>query len=465
MINMEYIFFGIGLLISGISVWFIQYFRYALKRGIPLHEVEELKRQITNLEIDKAKNYQKIDILENDLKVIQKKLENSLEIRENLSNDLTREETERICSEAKIGEQRKEFEQIKAQLKTDFENLANSIIENKSEKFTKQNQENIDSLLKPLNKEIKEFKDKVDFVYNNDNRDRSVLREQIINLTKLNEKMSVEANNLTNALKGDNKTMGMWGEMILETVLNSSGLIEGDGYSIQESFKNKEGKKSQPDVIINLPDNNHLIIDSKVSLVAYEKYCTSDIQNENVKTYLKEHIKSIRNHIDSLSKKNYQDLYQISTPDFVLMFIPLDPALITAFQKEPKLFMDAFDKGIFLVSPATLLFALRTIANIWRRESQNKNALEIAEKSGDLYDKFVAFHEQLLKLGTYLDKTRECYDDSINKLTSGNGNLIRRVEVIKKLGAKTNKSLPVSVIEKSESFNFESCEKMKSRLG
>jgi len=452
---MEIVFLLIGLVVGGLVAWFVQLYRFAAQKSVPLAEVEALKAQLQHLEVDNAQKDERLRNLESDCMAGRASLAEMQQTAMVLREKLAREETARLGSEKRIAEQRLDFEKNKEQLKADFENLANRILEEKSERFTKQNRENLDTLLKPLNERIKDFKDKVEKTYESETRDRIQLREQIKNLTELNIRMSEEANNLTNALKGQSKTMGNWGELVLETLLENSGLIKGEEYLVQESFRTEDGRRSQPDVIINLPDKKHLVIDSKVSLVSYERYCSSDEHDKHRDRHLKEHIGSITAHINSLTQKNYQDLYQISAPDFVLMFVPLDPALILALQNEPQLFMTAFDKGIFLVSPATLLFALRTIANIWKREKQNRHAMEIAKRSGDLYDKFVNFYDQLTKLGDCIRRTQECYDDSLNKLKTGKGNLIRRVEMIKQLGARANKSLPESALEEADELLIE----------
>lgn len=438
---MGIVFLVVGLVVGFFATWFLQQYRFASQKTVPLQEVEVLKAQIKNLELESAQEGERIRNLERQLSLAQDALSEAQAEENDLKVKLAREETERQNSEKRIEEQRQQFEQIKEQLKIDFQNLANSIFDEKSEKFTKQNKENLDILLKPLSDKIKEFQEKVEKTHE-DTRERNIeLREQIKNLTELNVQMSEEANNLTNALKGQSKTMGNWGEFVLEMLLERSGLIKGEEYLVQESFATEDGRRSQPDIIINLPDNKHLVIDSKVSLVAYERFYSVQEGYEDTSRHLKEHIGSLKNHINNLTQKNYQELYQISSPDFVLMFVPLDAALITALQNEPNLFIEAFDKGVFLVSPATLLFALRTVANIWKREKQNKNAMEIARVSGGLYDKFVMFYEQLLKMGECLKRTQECYDDSISKLKTGKGSLVRRVEIIKKLGARTTKSL------------------------
>jgi DNA recombination protein RmuC len=300
-----------------------------------------------------------------------------------------------------------------------------------------------------LNEKIKAFRERLEKNHETQSRDQVQLREQIKTLTALNVRMSEEANNLTQALKGESKTMGNWGEMVLETLLEHSGLTRNEEYVVRESFQTDEGRRSQPDVVINLPDKKHLVIDSKVTLVAYERWCSSE-NDDDKKQHLKEHLASVKRHVGDLSQKNYQDLYQVSAPDFILMFVPLDPALILALQNDPTLFMEAFDKGVFLVCPATLLFALRTIANLWRREKQNRNAMDIAKQGGALYDKFVGFYDQLSKLGDCLKRTQDCYDDSMSKLKTGKGSLVRRVQVIKELGARANKALPDSATDEPD---------------
>jgi len=451
---MEAIFVIIGLIVGGISAWFIQRYRFASK-SVPLERAKEFESQIKSLELEKAQKDERIKNFEYELTTTQQSLEKKQNLEIELKEKLAREETERTSAEKRIKEQREEFDKVKEQLKVDFQNLANGILEEKTTKFTQQNKENLDNLLKPLGEKIAEFKTKVEQTHETQTRDGSALREQIKHLTDLNVKMSEEANNLTNALKGQSKTMGNWGELVLETILENSGLKKGEEYLIRESFSNQDGGRSQPDVIVNLPDKKHLVIDSKVSLVAYERYCSTPDNDTTKESHLKNHIISIRQHINELSAKNYQDLYQITAPDFVMMFVPLDPALIIALQRDKTLFIEAFEKGIFLVCPATLLFALRTIATLWKREKQNANAMEIARRGGALYDKFVGFYEQLESLGTCIKRTQECYDDSINKLKTGRGSLIRQVEMIKELGARSSKSLPYDVTEDNDNLLLE----------
>jgi DNA recombination protein RmuC len=351
--------------------------------------------------------------------------------------------------EKKLQDQRNELEEVQAKFSKEFENLANRILEEKSRKFTEQNKSNLDDILKPLGERIKEFEKRVNDVYINETRERASLAEQIRNLHELNQQMTKEATNLTKALKGDSKTQGNWGEFILESILEKSGLVKDREYTVQESVKNEDGKLLRPDVIINLPENKSMVIDSKVSLTAYEQYVSCDEDNSRVKL-LNEHLTSIRNHIRRLSPKEYQNLYGLQNLDFVLMFIPIEPAFGAAVQSDPGIFYEAFEKNIVIVSPTTLLATLRTIASIWKQEKQNRNAMEIAKQSGELYDKFVGFMEDLVSIGNNLKQTKDNYDKAMNKLTEGRGNLIKRVEYIKELGAKTTKNLPGTLLDRAD---------------
>jgi DNA recombination protein RmuC len=445
----EVILVLIGLLVGGIAAWFIQAYRLASGAGLSSEQAEELNARMKELEMGGAQKDEQVRHLEGDLLLTRRTLAEKQGAEVELREKLAREETERLSSQRRVEEQRKEFETVKNQLNVDFQNLANRILEDKSKKFTEQNKDNIDNLLKPLNEKIKAFRERLEKNHETQSRDQVQLREQIKTLTELNVRMSEEANNLTQALKGESKTMGNWGEMVLETLLEHSGLTRNEEYVVQESFQREDGRRSQPDVVINLPDKKHLVIDAKVSLVAYERWCSSE-NDDDKGQHLKDHMASIKRHVGDLAQKNYQDLYQVSAPDFIMMFVPLDPALILALQNDPSLFMEAFDKGVFLVCPATLLFALRTIANLWRREKQNRNAMEIAKQGGGLYDKFVGFYNQLGKLGDCLKRTQDCYDDSMNKLKTGKGSLIKRVETIKGLGARASKTLPDHATEEPD---------------
>ena len=415
---MEIIYLIIGLIIGGVSAFFIAKSKYGSSDSF-------LNQQLQKNESELSAEREKVIKLNSELSAIISDYRNLQE---------------------KLAEQKSEIEELQQKFIKEFENLANKILTEKSETFTKQNRENIDQILKPLGEKIKDFEKKVDDVYVTDSKERASLVQQIKTLHDLNQQMSKDATNLTNALKGETKTQGNWGEFILESLLEKSGLMKDREYFLQESITSQDGKRFQPDVIVKLPDNKSIVIDSKVSLVAYEKFSSADNENERLNS-IKEHILSIRNHIKNLSGKNYQNLYEIDGLDFVLMFLPIEPAFSLALQNDSGLFQEAYDKNIVIVSPTTLLATLRTIASIWRQENQNKNALEIARQSGALYDKFVGFVEDLQTIGTRIEQTQNAYSDAMKKLSTGRGNLVNSVQKIKKLGAKTSKSLPNPLIE------------------
>ena len=358
-----------------------------------------------------------------------------------LSELETRLEDERRNADEKLAL----LQEARDQLKLEFQNVANKIFEDKSQKFTEQNRENIEGVLKPMREQLLDFKKKVEDVYDKESKDRVSLLNEIIHLKTLNERISGDAVNLTNALKGQSKTRGSWGEMILERVLEESGLQKGREYEIQTMYASEEGQRRHPDVIVHLPEGKDIVIDSKVSLIAYEKYCTADKEETRDKR-LKEHISSVRTHIKALSGKRYEELEGIRTLDFVLMFLPIEGAFWTAIESEQGLFNEAFDKNIMLVSPSTLLATLRIISNIWRYEDQNKNALIIAKKAGDLHDKFVGFIEALDEVGQKIDKARDSYQTARNRLIEGRGNLVRRSIELRQLGVKAQKELPEGLI-------------------
>ncbi|MCX6165788.1 MAG: DNA recombination protein RmuC [Ignavibacteriae bacterium] len=371
-----------------------------------------------------------------------------------LNKKLSTENSENLNLQKRLQEQKEEIENLQKKFAQEFENLANRIFDEKSSKFTQQNRDNIDQILKPLGERIKLFENRINEVYTDETKQRASLAEQIKNLNDLNQQMSKDATNLTNALKGESKTQGNWGEFILESILEKSGLVKDREYSVQSTFTGEEGKRQKPDVIINLPENLHIIIDSKVSLTAYEQFCS--IEDETLrKVSLNDHINSIRNHVKELSKKNYQNIYDLSSMDFVIMFVPIEPAMAIASQADINIWNDAFEKNIVIVSPSILLATLRTIANIWKQESQNKNALEIARQSGALYDKFVSFVDDLISIGKKIDDTKEHYSEAMKKLYDGSGNIVRRIENLKLLGAKATKSINQNLLDKSSSEEIE----------
>ena len=335
------------------------------------------------------------------------------------------------------------------QLKTQFENLAHKIFEDRSQQFTSQNKNSMEHIVSPIKEQLSEFKKRVETVYDNETKDRISLREEISSLRKDTEKMNQEALNLTRALKGDNKIQGNWGEMILEKVLEQSGLRKDIEYETQGAYRDEDNNLFKPDVIIRLPEDKDVIVDSKVSLVAYEKYCSTDDDQERI-TALKDHTKAVRDHIKGLSDKDYSGLKGLRSLDFVLLFMPIEAAFMAAFQADERLFTDAFEHKIVVVTPTTLLATLKTIENIWRYERRNENAKLIADKAGSLYDKIRGFVEDLEKLGTQLNTANKTYDGVMNKLSTGNGNLIRQASSFVELGVKVKKTLPKTLTEQAK---------------
>jgi DNA recombination protein RmuC len=364
-----------------------------------------------------------------------------------LTNNLASSEADNRNLEEKLDERKQEINELQEKFALQFKNLANEIFEEKSKKFTEQNKSNIFDLLRPLGEKIVEFEKRVESSQKDSIARNSALREQLENLQRLNLQMTREAENLTRALKGDSKTQGAWGEFILESILEKSGLERDREYTIQESFTTAEGRL-RPDVIIRLPDNKQVIIDSKVSLTAYNNFVNSENEEEK-KIALKAHLMSIRQHMKGLADKNYQHISE-SGLDFIIMFIPIEPAYILAIQSEKGLYEEALEKRIVFVSPTLLIPSLQLIKNVWKQENQSRNVIEIANKAGELYDKFVGFSEDLMKLGNQLNTSKTTYEEAMKKLVSGSGNLVRRVEELKKLGAKASKSIDHKLIGRAE---------------
>lgn len=345
-------------------------------------------------------------------------------------------------------EQKQEVEQLQEKFTKEFENLANKILDEKSTKFTEQNKENMKNILSPLQDKIQLFEKKVEDTHKESIDYHAALRQQILGLREMNEQMSKETINLTKALKGDSKLQGNWGELVLERVLEKSGLEKGREYEVQQSFTNDEGTRILPDVIINLPDGKKMVVDSKVSLTGYERYINEE--DETLKTaYLKEHVTSIKRHVEQLSAKNYQDIYQMESPDFVLLFIPIEPAFALALNDDSSLYSKAFEKNIVIVTPTTLLATLRTIDSMWTNQKQQENAIEIARQAGALYDKFEGFVSDLIKIGKKMDEAKSEYGNAMNKLVEGKGNLVNSVEKLKKMGAKAKKALPETILKRA----------------
>ncbi|EAR61904.1 DNA recombination protein RmuC [Neptuniibacter caesariensis] len=355
----------------------------------------------------------------------------------------TRLEAEREAHADKL----KTLEQAREQLREEFQNVANRIFDEKSKQFRDSNQENLGQLLNPLKDQLGDFKRKVEDVYDKEAKDRRALHEQINHLRDLNQQMSEDAINLTKALKGDSKAQGNWGEVILERALEESGLRKGYEFELQVAVT-EEGQRYLPDAVIHLPDGKDIIVDSKVSLTAYERYCAAEDPAEKAR-FLREHLLSVRGHIKGLSEKAYQGLSDIRSLDFVLLFIPIEGAFLLALEKEPALFKEAFDRNIMLVSPATLMVTLRTIHNIWRYEHQNQNAQEIAKRGGELHDKFVGFLESLDDIGRNLDRTQQAFDTAHKRLASGRGNLVSQVAMLQKLGAEGKKQISKELVDRA----------------
>ena len=398
----------------------------------------ERESQMTNIIGDLNKQIEKIDIEQNELRDDRNRINQELITKNIEYNNL---EKINLTREA-------ELEKRQEQLRKDFEILATKILDEKSEKFTLQNKENIKQILNPLQDKIQLFEKKVEDTQIRSVKMHSALEEQLKGLKDLNQQMTKEATNLTKALKGDSKMQGNWGELVLERVLEKSGLEKDREYFVQQSFNLPDGTRVLPDVVLHLPDNKRMIIDSKVSLTDYERYVNAE--EDERPAFLKAHINSIRKHVDQLSEKKYEDLYDIQSPDFVLLFIPIEPAFAIAINEDNSIYNKAFEKNIVIVTPATLLATLRTVDTMWNNEKQQRNAIEIARQAGALYDKFEGLVSDLTGVGKKIDAAKTDYSAAMNKLVEGRGNLITSVEKLKKLGAKAKKSLPEIIIKRSE---------------
>lgn len=438
------LFLVVGLVLG----YAIAHFRYKSNQSLSEEEAQSLEQQ-------REQAMQTISRLEERNERLDAELS---EVKENYQKEQHRaNEAEKQLAELnadyrnlkeRLGEQKEEMENLQERFKDEFENLANKILEEKSQKFTEQNKEKLDQLLKPLGEKMEEFKKKVEETHKEDIEGRSSLKQHLEHLKEMNQQMAQEAKDLTKALKGDTKTQGSWGEVILQRILEKSGLTKGREYEIQENHRSEDGRNLYPDVVVYLPDDKRLVIDSKVSLKAYEQFSSAEEEQER-QQYLKQHINSLRSHVKGLSGKNYEQLYGGNSPDFVLMFVPIESAFGVALQQDSGLYYEAFDKNIVIVSPSTLLATLATIDSVWKQEYQNKNAKEIAYRGGQLYDKFVTFTESLQKIGQRVRQTQEAYDKAMGQLSSGHGNLVRQVEMIRELGADNSKKLSGDLIEKN----------------
>jgi DNA recombination protein RmuC len=432
---MEIVYIAIGILIGFVVAYLVVNLKLKSSENKLLetrNEYEKIQAQlqerVNNLQTEKER-------LTNQLKQNETQKDQQLQ-------QLARAEAEFAGLREKLATQKQEIEDLQKKFTTEFENIASKILEKNSEKFTVVNQKNMGDVLNPLKEKIDLFERKVEDTYKQGLKDQTDLRAELKKLYDLNSKISEEANNLTKALKGDVKKQGNWGEVVLERILERSGLNEGtQGYEKQFSDTSEDGRRIQPDIVINLPDNKHIIVDSKVSLIAYERAVNAETEEDRAK-HVKDHILSLKAHCKGLSEKHYQSARHLNSPDFVLLFIPIEASFSIAIQEDQDIFSYAWDMKVVLVSPSTLLASLRTIASIWQQENQTRNAMEIARQSGALYDKFVGFIADMERIGRSISSTQNNYNDAMNKLQTGSGNLVSRVESIKKLGAKTTKELP-----------------------
>ncbi|MDX6189870.1 DNA recombination protein RmuC [Flavobacterium sp. Fl-318] len=409
---------------------------------------ERLNAAVNQLQAQKEQFEKERNHLEKQFHLNNSEKENIRTEKDSLAIQLSKKEVDFENLWERHKEQKNEITELQEKFTKEFENLANKILEEKSAKFTEQNSENMKSILLPLQDKIQVFEKKVEQTHKESIDYHAALRQQIIGLSELNAQMSKETLNLTKALKGDSKMQGNWGELVLERVLEKSGLEKGREYEVQQSFTTAEGARVYPDVVINLPDGKKMIVDSKVSLVAYERWINEESEILKIE-FLKEHINSIRRHVDQLGGKNYHELYQIESPDFVLLFIPIEPAFAIALNEDPTLYNKAFDRNIVIVTPSTLLATLRTIDSMWTNQKQQENAFEIARQAGALYDKFEGFVSDLVRIGNKIKDTKTEYDSAMNKLVDGKGNLITSVEKLKKMGAKAKKALPENIIARA----------------
>ncbi|MEM1257201.1 MAG: DNA recombination protein RmuC [Bacteroidota bacterium] len=435
-----YLFVGIiALVLGGVLGMYIQKLKTKSNESVWEERENQLNQSVTNLN-------EKL-IGENEEK---RQIQNE---KEQLGNQIVRYQADLENLQRVNSEQKEEVEKLQEKFTKEFENLANKILEEKSEKFTKQNKFNIENLLTPLDKKIKEFEKKVEENQKQSFGINAALKEQLRLLQEQNLKITQEAENLTKALKGDSKMQGNWGELVLERVLEKSGLEKDREYSVQQSFKLEDGSRVMPDVIINLPDGKKMVVDSKVSLTDYERY--TNAEEDDKSKFLKDHINSLRKHVEQLSAKKYEDLYEMESPDFVLMFVPIEPAFAIAINEDTTIYNKAFEQNIVIVTPSTLLATLRTIDTMWSNEKQQKNAIEIARQAGALYDKFEGFVTDLTRVGKKMDEAKNEYRGAMNKLVEGRGNIVTSIEKLKKMGAKAKKSIPEPILKRAEEDTVE----------
>lgn len=439
---MGFVYLTAGIILGIIIGWFLA------KNALEKKQAGNLAA-FNNLDKEKSLVEQELRSVKQEAQKLSASTDSTREQLLSLTSEIATWKSENSNLKIKLQEQLQTMDQLHIQLKEQFENIANKVVNDSSQRLQQQHKEKLDDMLNPLKEKIEKFETRVKETHEERIREHQSLREQLGQMQLLNKTIGDEARNLASALKGQSKTQGNWGELILEKILERSGLKKGNEYEVQSSMTNEEGRRLQPDVIINLPEKKHIVIDSKVSITGYERYCNAETEEIRA-AMLKEHLLSVRKHIKELGAKNYQLIYHLNTLDFVLMFIPSEPAFSLAIENDPELFNDAFDKNIVIVTTSTLLATLRTIASIWKIEKQNINAMEIARQSGEMYDKFVGLVDDLVGLGRKLDTTKDAYTDAMKKLHSGRGNLVSKAEKIKLLGSNTSKSMPQNLVDRTE---------------
>lgn len=461
---MEIVFLLIGLVIGGTAAWFIAQSKFSSSyTGVSVEEYNQLDKENGILAAQ-------LKIASEEKSRLSKELSDEREKRQTANTNLgkadafSRSLNEKITTlqqdykerfdyqqkefTDKLTKQEAEFNELQKRFTLEFQNIANKILDENSKKFTELNKSNLDTVLNPLNEKIKDFGEKVERIYKTESDERITLKTEIKNLVELNKQISQEANNLAIALKGDNKKQGNWGEYILEQILERSGLVKGREYDTQFTTTNVNNDIIKPDIIVYLPDKKHVVIDSKVSLIAYEAFVNAENEEDRLR-YQKEHLASVKNHVKSLSEKGYHTSKELDTPEFVLLFIPIESSFSTAIQASEDLFNFAWEKRIVLVSPSTLFATLCTIASVWKQERQKNNVMKIADIGGKLYDQFARFVEDMQDIDKNLKKSQEAYDSAFKRWKTGNGNLISSADKMKALGAKAQKSLDQNIVDEA----------------